>query len=180
MHCHDICYPCFVEGKKKRSFSCSAKNTKPPSCSHSPALCLCALPRLLWGHPSFLAIVCFSPCTCPQRPIWKQTPPIYNSIFFMFICHRVRTVLHSWPLPCQQSLPTFHAHKDKSFRKFPALTTNWLQLAQKDNERKSKVKVKEKERNRRERTDEGNSRVGKPTGFRWISSDEKIFHSLWA
>lgn len=40
------------------------------------------------------------------------------------------------------------------------------------------MKAEKKERKRRERKEQGNSRVHKPAGFRWISLEEQIFHSL--
>ncbi len=97
--------------KKKRSFSCAAKDTNPPSCSHRSALCLRALPRLLTAHPSLLAIARSSSCTCPQRPIWTQTPPIFNSSLFIFICHHVRAVVHSVASPLPATFADFpHTH----------------------------------------------------------------------
>lgn len=55
---------------------------------------------------------------------------------------------------------------------------NWLQLIETDDEWKSKVRTEEREKTRREKREKGNVGVHKPTGFRWISSEEEIFHSL--
>lgn len=96
--------------RKKRSFSCSAKKTNPQSYSHRPILCLGALPRLPRPHPSFIAIAHSWSCTCPQRPIWKQTPPIFNSSLFIFICHHVRAVAHSVASPLPETFADFPTH----------------------------------------------------------------------
>jgi len=71
--------------------------------------------------------------------------------------------------------PTDLYTNTQTFRKFPALRANWLKLAQRDNERKSKVEAEEKESMRKE---QGNSREHKLKGFRWISSEEQIFHPV--
>lgn len=126
-----------------------------------------------------------------KRLIWKRNPPIFNSSLFIFICHHVSAAVHSVasPLPATSAVfPHMQACKHmqthtwynkhmQSFSKFPALKANWLQLAQGDNKRKSKVKQEEREKEEGEKK-QGNSRVHKPTGFRWISSKEQIFHSF--
>lgn len=76
-----------------------------------------------------------------------------------------------------QTHSSMHIRLMQSCSKFPALRANWLKLAERD-ETKSKVKAEEGgKKRRRERTARGNTRVHKPTGFRWISSQEEIFHS---
>ncbi len=107
------------------------------------------------------------------------------------MCHHVRALVHSVASPIPATFADFphtrtckhppthtHTHSHtQTFSKFPALRANWLQLAQRDNRRKSKVKAEKKDRKKREKR-EGNSRVLKPAGFRWILSEEQIFHSV--
>ena len=97
----------------------------------SPPLWLRALPRLRAAHPSFLAIAPSSSCTCPQRPIWKQTPPIFNSSLFIFICHHVRAELHSVASPLPATFADFpHTQACKRTHKPNTQThTNFQQVS---------------------------------------------------
>lgn len=70
--------------------------------------------------------------------------------------------------PSQATFSQLSTHTHK----FPALRANWLQVAQRDNE--SKSKVRDKKRKGEKRTQECISRKG----FRWISSEEQIFHTV--
>lgn len=102
LHCHDISLPVYSEEKKGSFFSFVAKiMTSSPSCASVPSL---AFRKLV---PSFLAIARSQSCTCPQRPIWKQTPPIFNSSLFIFICHHVRAELHSVASPSPATFADF-------------------------------------------------------------------------
>ena len=128
----DILLPVFRGGGGKEIFwFCGWKCA--PRCLFviSPPLWLRALPRLRAAHPSFLAIAPSSSCTCPQRPIWKQTPPIFNSSLFIFICHHVRAELHSVASPLPATFADFpHTQACKRTHKPNTQThTNFQQVS---------------------------------------------------
>ena len=127
----DILLPVFRGGGEEIFWFCGWKCA--PRCLFviSPPLWLRALPRLRAAHPSFLAIAPSSSCTCPQRPIWKQTPPIFNSSLFIFICHHVRAELHSVASPLPATFADFpHTQACKRTHKPNTQThTNFQQVS---------------------------------------------------
>lgn len=96
-----FCYSCFVGGRKKKDLLVARPKIQPlglvligPPWAREPAY--------TFGEP-----------IPPFSPIWKETPPIFNSSLFIFICHHVKAaapLLHQQPRWLSTHAP--HAHTE--------------------------------------------------------------------
>lgn len=138
LHRHDILLPVLCVGRKKSS----RRVIKNAALTGRPCASTCP-PTPQGGSPPPLSpLRGLHVARVDMGLIGAQTPPIFNSSIFIFICHHVSVAVHSVASPLraasagfphmQASKRTQASAKDTNtcnvLAKFPALRANWLQL----------------------------------------------------